>query len=79
MRFRVLLGVVCALLLVLPAAAFADTPSESAYSGSGAEQVNASSTTLPFTGIDVGAVAVAATVLLGTGLVLRRSTRAKTD
>lgn len=80
MRLKFLLGVVCALMLLLPAAAIADTPSESAYSGSGAEQVETAGTnSLPFTGINVAAVAGLAVVLLGTGLVLRRTTRAHTD
>ncbi len=74
-RMIVLVGV-CALMLLLPVAASADTPSESAYSGQGAEQVNASQTgSLPFTGINVATVGGIAVVLLGSGLLLRRNTR----
>ena len=80
MRLKLLLGVVCAMLLLLPAAALAETPSESAYSGTGAVQVEtAGENTLPFTGINVAAVGGLALVLLGTGIVVRRTTRPNTD
>jgi hypothetical protein len=50
------------------------TPSTVSPSGS-TQAVNSASGQLPFTGLDVGALAGGGLVLLGGGLVLRRSTR----
>ncbi len=75
-----------ALLLVslaLPAAAFAQDASEGygqiagAVSGDPTEVQTVSGDQLPFTGLEVGVVALGGALLLGGGLVLRRSHAAR--
>jgi hypothetical protein len=74
-------------MLAVAAPAMAQSPTQGAYSGTGANQVsslNATSTTqttsptLPFTGLDLGAVSVVGIALLGTGFVVRRRTKSDT-
>ena len=90
MRIRILIAVVV-VMLALAAPAFASNPTDNAYAGTGATQIHntgttgttegtdSSASTLPFTGINVGVVGAIAVALMGTGFVLRRSTRARTD
>ena len=87
MRIRILIAVVV-VMLALAAPAFASNPTDNAYAGTGATQIHntgttegtdSSASTLPFTGINVGVVGAIAVALVGTGFVLRRSTRARTD
>lgn len=87
MKLRLLLVVLCSLAIALASAslAFAQGPTQSAYSGPGASQISQvgttadSQATLPFTGMDLGLIAVVAVVLVGTGVVLRRVTKGSTD
>lgn len=85
MRKLLLLGL-CAILLGTAAPALANSPSQGAYGGTGNNQLsqvqgttsnsNAStSSSLPFTGLNVPVLAGIAIVLLGTGVVLRIRTR----
>src|SRR5258707_540804 len=66
MRFRraIFVGLICVAILALAAPAWAQSPAQNAYGQF--SQFNHSSSTLPFTGIAVGAVAFA-----GTGTTLR--------
>ncbi len=71
-----------ALLLVslaLPAAAFAQDASEGygQVAGAAGEVRQVSGGQLPFTGLEVGVVALGGALLLGGGLVLRRSQAAR--
>jgi hypothetical protein len=89
MRIRkaAVLAFFCAIVLSCAAPAFAQTPAQSAYSGVGAGSVSQtdgtlsseSSSTLPFTGINVGAIAMLGFVLAGTGIVLRRQAKPDAD
>lgn len=85
MRIRLLATLVCGLTLALSAPAVADSnPAQSAYSGLPTESVqavqsSASSGTLPFTGIDLGALSAVALVLVATGLVLRWRSKPGSD
>jgi hypothetical protein len=69
-------------VLALPALALAQSPTQSVYGGTGANQVSqvtqSSQRTLPFTGINLAVVGAVGAVLLGTGFLLRRSSRAST-
>jgi hypothetical protein len=72
-------------MLAVAAPAVAQSPTQSAYSGTGANQVSSlestqttGASTLPFTGLDVGAVSLVAIGLLGTGFALRRRTKSDT-
>lgn len=84
---KVLVVVLCGILLGVAAPAMAQSPTQGAYSGTGANQLtqaqsnsaptngtraDATSGTLPFTGLNLGLVVVVAAVLAGTGLMLRR-------
>jgi hypothetical protein len=79
-----LVAILTALLLALPAAsALAETPTDEVYSQADAQQQAAASVSttengssgLPFSGLDVGIVALAGLGILGTGLAIRRATR----
>jgi hypothetical protein len=69
-------------LLALPAVALASTPTDDVYSHADSRE-NVVTTTndpgsgggLAFTGLDVGFVAIAGAVILGTGIAIRRATR----
>jgi hypothetical protein len=81
MKVRIVVAIVCVAMLAVAAPAFAESPAQTAYSGTGATQVSSAENTgasLPFTGINVTALGAIAVVLLGTGFVLRRTTRART-
>ncbi len=70
MRLKLLLAITCGLLLAFSAPALAaGNPTTSAYSG--VPDGPTSDGTLPFTGVNVGALSAIAFVLLGTGIVLR--------
>ena len=84
---KLLLLCLCAILLGTAAPALANSPSQGAYGGTGNNQLSqvqsntsdttaSSSSTLPFTGLNVPVVAAIAVALLGTGVVLRIRTRA---
>ena len=68
--------------LALPALALAQSPIQSVYGGTGANQISqvaqSSQNALPFTGINLAVVGAVGAVLVGTGFVLRRSSRAST-
>jgi hypothetical protein len=79
-------GAACSLVLVFAVSANAASPGETTYAGVGAAQVSqithepsataASTSSLPFTGMDVGLVAAVGISLVGVGFVIRRSARA---
>jgi hypothetical protein len=81
---RVLLIMLCLGALCLSAApAMASSPTNSAYSGSGATQISqvqtpvtTSTSSLPFTGLNLAVVGLVAVVLAGSGLILRRRSAA---
>jgi hypothetical protein len=84
MRTTVFAVLLCSVMLAIAAPALADSPTQDAYSGTGAGQVSqaqatSSAKTLPFTGIDLGALAVVGVVLFGTGFVLRLRSGPGTD
>lgn len=73
--------------LVWTTAALAQTPAEGVYGGDGGgtqgeveggATAGAAGGTLPFTGMDLALMAVAAALLIATGLIIRRVARAKT-
>jgi hypothetical protein len=79
-----LLAVVCGMMLAVAAPALASGPTQGAYAGPGANQISSvqntaettsDSGTLPFTGLNLGLVAVVAVALVGAGFGLRRQTR----
>lgn len=70
--------------LVLASAAFAQTPAQDVYGGAGDVQDEVSSGgagvaggALPFTGLDLALMVVAAALLIAAGLTMRRLGRAK--
>ncbi|MGH2856639.1 MAG: hypothetical protein ACRDMJ_04055 [Solirubrobacteraceae bacterium] len=66
------------MLLVGAAPALATgTPSQNAYSGTGSNQISRAqgNGSLPFTGLNLGLLAIVAVALVGSGLVLRARTR----
>lgn len=78
--------VVAVMSLAMTGSAFAQSATEDAYGGiagtqqyGGGETVlaadSSSSGSLPFTGLDVGLIALAGVALAGTGLVVRRVSR----
>jgi hypothetical protein len=76
MKRIVAIAVAVLALLALPAAAFASGSSTcSSYNPQLCQVVNHTSTassTLPFTGLDIGLVAVGGVVLIGAGLAARK-------
>jgi hypothetical protein len=84
---KMIVVALCGLVLSVAAPAMANTPSQGAYGGTGNNQLSqvqsltsqktatTASSTLPFTGLNVGLLAGVAVVLLGAGLVLRIRTR----
>ncbi|HLH66923.1 MAG TPA: hypothetical protein VKV27_14595 [Solirubrobacteraceae bacterium] len=83
MRRTVLILCCCCALLIGAAPAFASgSPSQNAYSGVGSQQLSraqssSTSSTLPFTGLNVGLLAIVAVALGGAGLLLRARTRSQ--
>jgi hypothetical protein len=83
-KFKLLFAVLAVTLLVA-APAYAQNPTQDAYSITAAkvqEQVSStgsgeSSGSLPFTGLQLTVVLAAGIVLLGTGLVVRRMSRSQ--
>lgn len=77
MRFKkpVFLGLTCLVMLAVAAPAWAEDPAQNAYSKF--SQNATSSSTLPFTGINVGAVVLVGLLLLAAGFVVRHRTRAR--
>ncbi len=79
---RVLLIMLCLGALCLSAAPAMASPTNSAYSGTGATQISQvqtpakSSSSLPFTGLNLAVVGLVAVVLAGSGLILRRRSAA---
>ncbi len=75
MRFKkpIFLGLTCLLMLAVAAPAWADNPAQNAYDKF--SQFNSSSSQLPFTGINVGAVALVGLLLVAAGFVVRSRTR----
>ena len=59
-------------VLLLPVAARAATPTTDIYDPKDKQE----SSGVPFTGLDVGIVALAGVLVLGTGLAVRRAARA---
>jgi opacity protein-like surface antigen len=83
MRKLLLIGL-CAILLGTAAPALATSPSQSAYGGTGNNQLSqvqsntaskSSSSSLPFTGLNVPALVGIAVLLGGAGVALRMRTR----
>lgn len=83
-RLRLMVGACFVTMHMFVATAFAGTPAERVYGGQGGnvqQDVGAegvASGALPFTGMDLALMAVAAVLLTTTGLVIRRVARAKT-
>jgi LPXTG-motif cell wall-anchored protein len=78
MRFKksFFLGLTCLVMLAVAAPAWAEDPAQNAYDKF--SQFNGtSSSTLPFTGINVGAVALIGLLLVAAGFVVRSRTRAR--
>jgi hypothetical protein len=67
-------GIFTALILAVPAAALAETPTGDMYDPVDARKQQASSG-LAFTGLDIWLVVLAGIVILVTGLAIRRATR----
>ncbi len=95
LRTSLVLALVCGLVLAFSTSAFAESPAGDVYGGVGASQeIQATSPegndattsqavestgSLPFTGLDVGLVAIVGIGLGGVGLVIRRSLASRTD
>ena len=99
MKIGLVMAMAC-LLLAVPGAALAQSPTADGYSGIAGQQENggnspgttvdavdaesqpadamAAGSTLPFTGLEVGLIALAGVCLLGGGLVLYRMSRSTT-
>jgi hypothetical protein len=77
LRRAIFLGVICVAMFAVAAPAWAATPAQNAYNQF--SQFNQSNSTLPFTGIDVGAVALIGALLIGAGLAVRYRMRARLD
>jgi hypothetical protein len=83
MRVRLMAYVVVACGLGLVPSALAATPAERVYGGQGGNiqgdvgAGGASGGVLPFTGLDLLMMFVAATLLIGAGLTMRRLARAR--
>lgn len=66
--------------MMLAAPALADSPTQSAYGCHGCEPLTPpSGSTLPFTGLNLGLLALFGVLLLGAGFAVRRSTRSRAD
>jgi hypothetical protein len=85
---KLFVGALCSILLGVAAPALANSPSQGAYGGNGNNQLSqvqsntasknaTSSSTLPFTGLNVPVIIGIAIVLVGAGVTLR--TRTRTD
>ena len=86
MRFKLslLVALACAAVLALAGPAAAQNPTQNAYEPSTCTACTATTSgtgsgTLPFTGIDVGLLAVVGVSLAGVGLVMRRRLGSHTD
>lgn len=83
-RLRLMAGSGLLTMLLFAATAFAGTPAERVYGGQAGnvqQDVSAggvASGALPFTGMDLALMTVAAGLLIATGLVIRRVARTKT-
>jgi hypothetical protein len=85
LRTKLITLLITGMLLVSAASAVAQSPTQDAYGGVLGNQVSsgnsaqaakaASGSSLPFTGFDVGLVALVGAGLVGVALVLRRATR----
>lgn len=79
----VVLMLVCTAMLAVAAPAFAaSSPAQNAYGGEGATQNSrtlstseSTQSTLPFTGLNAGVVVAIGVLLVGGGLVIRRTVR----
>jgi hypothetical protein len=82
-RVMVFAGAIFVAALSFSAAALAATPADEVYGGEGGNVQQdvvgdvAGAGTLPFTGLDLMLMAVAAGLLLGAGMTIRRLARAK--
>lgn len=65
--------------LMFVAPALADSPTQSAYGCQGCSDIDGASSSLPFTGLNVALIVLFGILLLGAGLAVRRSTRARAD
>jgi hypothetical protein len=83
-----LVALVLSVMLVIPSVAAAQTPTDDIYApidirdsgasgniGDGSGNAATAGDKLPFSGLDVGIVALAGAAVLGTGLVIRRASR----
>jgi hypothetical protein len=79
MRFRraIVFGAMCVAMFAIAAPAWAASPAQNAYGQF--SQFNQSSSKLPFTGIDVGTIALVGVVLMGAGLAVRYRMRSRLD
>jgi hypothetical protein len=73
-------------MLAVTSTAWAQNPAQNAYGPSSVNQLSQvestsenEASTLPFTGIDVGGVAIVGLVLLGVGVVVRYQSRSRLD
>lgn len=82
-RIVVLVGAVFVAVMSFAAAALGAAPTDRVYGGEGGNVVQdvsgevAGGSTLPFTGLDLLVMVVAAALLVGAGLTIRRMARAK--
>jgi hypothetical protein len=82
-RLRLIAGASIVAMNTFVASAFAQSPAEQVYGGQGGNVQQdvagegVASGALPFTGMDLALMAIAALLLVATGLVIRRLTRTK--
>jgi hypothetical protein len=76
MRFKkaIFLSLTCLVMLAVAAPAWAEDPAQNAY-GKFSQFNGTSSSSLPFTGINVGAVALIGLLLVAAGFAVRHRTR----
>lgn len=85
-RLRLAVGASLIGALVTAASAFAQTPAGRGYGGQGGNvqgevggEAGAAAGALPFTGMDLALMALAAVLLIATGLTMRRLGRARSS
>lgn len=82
-RIMIFTGAILVAVSSFTAAALAAAPTDRVYGGEGGNVVQdvsgdvAAASTLPFTGLDLLVMVVAAALLVGAGLTIRRMARAK--
>jgi hypothetical protein len=77
MRFKkpIFFGLTCLLMLAAASPALADNPAQNAYDKF--SQFDGTNSTLPFTGINVGALAIIGVLLIAAGIAVRYRLRTR--